>query len=93
MNPELDHAYRSTSYRVMIPGRVPLDIRIGSARLAALARRGDPDCAGWMPEDSLLVLDIPREEAGALGRRFGQAAIVVGGKGAPELVYLSAKGE
>jgi hypothetical protein len=54
---------------------------------------GIPDRAGWMPEDSLLVLDIPREEAGALGRRFGQAAIVVGGKGAPELVYLSAKGE
>lgn len=142
VNPELDHAYRSTSYRVMIPGEAPLDLRIGSrsARLAAWLSElgserwafitawnpgsrpgapgenryrhaelveavvaagwrhypgaGIPDRAGWAPEDSLLVLDISREQAGALGRRFGQTAIVLGGKGAvPELVYLLAKGE
>lgn len=142
MNPELDRAYRSTSYRVMIPGEVPTDLRIGvrSVRLdQLLTERGSeqwafitawnpasrprsaeenrtrhaelveavvaggwrhypgagvPDRAGWAPEDSLLVLDISRKEAGALGRRFGQAAIVAGRKDAvPELVYLSDSGE
>ena len=43
----------------------------------------------WRPEGSVLVLDIPREEAEALGRRFEQNAIVYVEKGgAPELVLL-----
>jgi hypothetical protein len=142
VNPELDREYRSTSYRVMLPGQAPLDLRIGvrSVRLDEwLTERGTeqwafitawnpasrprsaaenqlrhaelveavvaggwrhypgagrPDRAGWMPEDSLLVLDISSEEAAELGRRFGQAAIVAGRKhAAPELVYLSHSGE
>jgi len=142
VNPELDRAYRSTSYQVMVPGEPPLELRIGvrSAGLDALLTRwgserwafitgwnpasrlrspeenrarqaelveaviaggwrhypgaGVPDRAGWAPEDSLLVLDISRAEAVALGRRFGQRAILVGRNGeAPDLVYLAEQGE
>ena len=43
----------------------------------------------WRPEGSVLVLDIPRPEAEALGRRFEQNAIVYAERGcAPELVLL-----
>ena len=43
----------------------------------------------WRPEGSVLVLDIAREEAQALGRRFEQNAIVYVKRGeAPELVLL-----
>ena len=43
----------------------------------------------WRPEGSVLVLDIPRPEAEALGHRFEQNAIVYVQKGgAPELVLL-----
>jgi putative PIN family toxin of toxin-antitoxin system len=43
----------------------------------------------WSAEPSLLVLDIAREAAEALGRRFDQNAIVFVAKGAaPELVLL-----
>jgi hypothetical protein len=40
--------------------------------------KGMPDEPGWSPEQSLLVLGIGRDEAIALGRRYGQNAIVVG---------------
>ena len=36
------------------------------------------DAAKWPPEPSLLVLGIPADDARALGRQFGQLAIVVG---------------
>jgi len=43
----------------------------------------------WRPEGSVLVLDMPRAEAEALGNRFKQNAIVYVEKGgAPELVVL-----
>jgi hypothetical protein len=43
----------------------------------------------WPPEGSVLVLDMPRGEAEALGQRFAQNAIVyVERGGAPELVLL-----
>jgi hypothetical protein len=43
----------------------------------------------WPAEPSLLVLGISRENAGALGRLFGQNAIVFIERGcAPELVFL-----
>ena len=43
----------------------------------------------WPAEPSMLVLGIARAEAEALGRRFGQNAIVFAEKGkAPELVLL-----
>jgi hypothetical protein len=48
----------------------------------------DPDEA-YPPEASLLILGIHRENAEALGRLFGQNAIVYVEKGrAPELVFL-----
>jgi|SRR5882672_241532 len=43
----------------------------------------------WKPERSALVIAIPRAEAEAVGRAFGQNAIVFVEKGrAPELVLL-----
>ena len=43
----------------------------------------------WRPEGSVLVLDIRREEAGALGNRYEQNAIVFAERGCgPELVLL-----
>lgn len=36
------------------------------------------DAAAWPPEPSLLILGISPDEARALGRQFGQLAIVVG---------------
>ena len=43
----------------------------------------------WPPEGSVLVLDMPRDEAEALGNRFAQNAIVyVERGGPPELVLL-----
>ena len=43
----------------------------------------------WRPEGSVLVLDMPRPEAEALGNRFEQNAIVYVERGCgPELVIL-----
>ena len=48
----------------------------------------DPE-GEWPHEPSFLVVGIPRAEAEALGRRFGQLAIVYARKGEPpELVEL-----
>jgi len=53
----------------------------------ALPGLGIGDDGAWPAEESLLVLGISREEALALARRFGQAAIVFGERGGPaELV-------
>jgi hypothetical protein len=44
----------------------------------------------WEPEASLMVMGIPREQAEAIGRRFGQNAIVwVEQSGMPSLVELT----
>ena len=49
----------------------------------------DPDAA-WPVEPSLLIVGIARAEAEALGRRFGQNAIVFIEKGrAPQLLLLA----
>jgi len=40
--------------------------------------QGEPANPGWPPERSLLVLGISAQEAVAIGRRYGQIAIVVG---------------
>jgi len=40
--------------------------------------QGQPTHAAWAPERSLLVLGVPASEAVAIGRRYGQHAIVVG---------------
>jgi hypothetical protein len=48
----------------------------------------DPE-GRWSAEPSLLVIGIPRAEAEALGREFGQNAIVFVSRGkAPELLVL-----
>ena len=50
----------------------------------SVAERGD-----WPSEPSLLVLELDEDEARALGRRFSQAAVLVGELGgAPRLVWL-----
>jgi hypothetical protein len=41
------------------------------------------DAAAWPPEPSLLILGISPDEARALGREFGQLAIVVGRRDHP----------
>ncbi|HYT48130.1 MAG TPA: DUF3293 domain-containing protein, partial [Burkholderiales bacterium] len=59
----------------------------GYPRLAGEGR--DPE-GRWPAEPSLLVIGIYREHAAALGRLFGQNAIVFVEKGAaPELVLLA----
>ncbi len=51
---------------------------------------GIPVNSDWAPEASLLVLGISRDDAVALGRRFGQNAIVAGRRGGTaELVYCT----
>jgi hypothetical protein len=56
--------------------------------LAVIPGEGaDPD-GGWPPEESVLVLDIEREEALELGRAWEQNAIVCGEAGGlPELLW------
>jgi hypothetical protein len=75
------------------PGARPLAAAENAARheelLAALRLLGKPffegegvpDDPGWEPERSVLVLGIALAEARALGRRFGQLAIVAGRAG------------
>lgn len=81
------------------PGSEPLSLEHNqqlAAQLAAsvLARgyisfpgRGVGSDPAWTPEESLLILGIPRVDAFALARQFDQNAIVVGRLGhAAELV-------
>jgi hypothetical protein len=138
MTSSLDGIYRSTTYRVLIAGDAPIDLRIGepSARLdlvlvshgadawafisawnpasrelppaqndarhaellaiigergwSCLDGSGIPADSDWTAEASVLVLGISLDEAVALGRRFGQNAIVAGRRGAAaELVYCT----
>jgi hypothetical protein len=47
----------------------------------------------WSPEPSLLILGMTEAEAAALGRRFGQLAVVVGDRGGPaRLLWLRPAG-
>ncbi len=77
------------------PGSIALDTAENRRRMTDLAGRiallGLPMLEGegvgtggdWPPEPSLLVLGIGASEAVALGREFGQVAIVVGRLGLP----------
>ena len=47
-------------------------------RFEAFEGYGEPTNPNWMPERSLLVFGISASEAVAMGRRYGQIAIVVG---------------
>lgn len=58
--------------------------------LEALEGEALADDGAWPPEPSLLVLGLSRDDAMALGRAFGQDAIVAGRQGgAAELVWLA----
>src|SRR5262245_55058717 len=60
------------------------------AGLWCYAGEGTDPASEWKPEQSLLIVGIPRAEAEALGRRFRQNAIVFVERGkAPELVLLA----
>ena len=51
--------------------------------LAWFAGRATADVGDWPAEESLLVLGLDLDEARALGRRFGQLAVVAGVHGGP----------
>lgn len=57
--------------------------RIALLRLPMLEGEGVGAEGDWLPEPSLLVLGIGASEALALGREFGQVAIVAGRLGEP----------
>ena len=54
---------------------------LGALGVEVLPGEGRGDVGDWPPEPSFLVLGISEAEAAALGRRYGQAAIVVGRRG------------
>lgn len=54
--------------------------------------QGDPAFGAWPPEPSLFVLGIRRRDAVALGRRFGQRAIVWAARGEPAQLIYTLKG-
>jgi hypothetical protein len=134
----LEQAYRATTYRVDVPGRPSIVIRVGGqgdALEALLVAHGAGSWAyvtahnpgsvplsgaenerrhrelvadvarcgavavfdglgvgddGWLPEASLLVLGMGREEARSLGRKHGQVAVVYGERGKPaELLWCT----
>ena len=51
--------------------------------LVHFAGTGTGTGGGWPPEPSLLVLGLAEADAVALGRSFGQLAVVVGRRGGP----------
>ena len=56
----------------------------------SLEGAGVPVRSDWQPEASLLVVGLSKDDAVALGRRFGQNAIVAGQLGEPaELIYCN----
>jgi len=62
---------------------------IGAQKLFALAAEGRDPTGEWLPEQSCLIFDIAADAAEALGRQYGQNAIVHLKLGAaPELVLL-----
>lgn len=51
---------------------------VAQAGYTFMPGRGVPDRDDWAPEESLLILGIDEAAALALGRRYGQRAIVAG---------------
>jgi len=83
------------------PGSVPLGPAANAERMRQLRAaveaagyryhpgRGEGPGGDWPAEESLLIIGIPEAEAVALGRRFGQLAILAGGRDEPaRLVWL-----
>lgn len=67
------------------------DLKVSAGASWAVYEGAGQDRAGdWPPEPSLMVLGIDRAQAEALGRRYGQYAIVwVDATGTPSLVELA----
>lgn len=67
------------------------DLKGGDDRPRAVYEGAGQDCAGvWPPETSLMVLGIDRANVEALGRRYGQYAVVwIDETGTPSLVELA----
>lgn len=70
------------------PGRGFASAQALVAKLAELGLQmlhgeGRGDLGDWPPEPSMLVLGISERTATELGRRYGQAVIVVGRRGEP----------
>lgn len=61
-------------------------VRDGYSVLEGRGIGSDPD---WVPEDSYLIINIPRADAISLGYDFGQNAIVVGRIGNPSRLSCS----
>ena len=82
------------------PGSKPLPLEENMQRQDALRARlkgrwptvegaATSDDGSWEPEESLLVLGIPRDEALALAKELEQTAILVGRRGGrAELVFV-----
>jgi hypothetical protein len=60
-----------------------LDEAVRRLGKVSLPGRGVGDDGSWPPEESVLVLGLDEAEAGAVGRLFGQTAIVCGTAGTP----------
>jgi hypothetical protein len=58
-----------------------LRARIAALGFAVLTGRSQPDSADWAAEESLLVLGMDEAAALALGKQFGQHAVVAGVRG------------
>lgn len=84
------------------PGSKKLDAIENQRRQAALEAEvkqggyvfyrgaGVPDEKGWEQEESLLIVGVEREIAVKLGKKYGQAAIVIGKVGAlAELIFIN----
>lgn len=77
--PAADNQHRNAALRAKLE-------RDGFFLLEGVGRGEDPE---WEPEASFLVLDLEREPAQQLGRRWGQNALVFGERGGvAELVWL-----
>ncbi len=82
------------------PQSVPLATGTNTARHRSLVEyirgrawtwyegHGVPDASDWAPETGVLILGVSAADAHALGRCFGQAAVICGRiGGSPELVW------
>ena len=86
------------------PGSVRLDRRANAERMRQLRAavealgfrhypgRGEGIGGDWPAEESLLIVGVPEAEAVALGRQFGQLAILTGSRHEPaRLVWLDSR--
>jgi Protein of unknown function (DUF3293) len=92
-----DAAYLTASNPASLPQPAAVNAAANAALQQLLETGGKPWYSGhaidpegkWPAEDSFLVLGLPSVAAAALGRRFGQHAILIAAASAiPELLWL-----